>query len=246
MMYSRGQFAIMGNVGRKALRLYHEEGLLVPAYTSEENGYNYYSDEQLVILEKIKQYRKLRLSLYEIKQIIEGRADEKEIIESKIVETDHLLKDMKDYSQESGREESAVSEDQQIDIVSFGSFKCIYVIENTERENLGMSVGKLYEKASKEQIEIEGDHFVIFDKINSAEFSMTTCLPVKNYSGDDSIEVYEKKCLHLNFTGGFSKVWKAHKELKLYAEEKGIELSDRIYEKYNKDMSVDIYYVIAE
>ena len=27
-MYSRGQFAVIGKVGRKALRLYHEEGLL--------------------------------------------------------------------------------------------------------------------------------------------------------------------------------------------------------------------------
>ncbi len=244
MMYSRGQFAVMGNVGRKALRLYHEEGLLVPAYTSEENGYNYYSDEQLIILEKIKQFRKLGLSLYEIKQIIEGKADEKEILESKILETDHLLKEMKDYSQESYREETEVTEEK-IDIVSFGSFNCIYVIENTERENLGMSVGKLYEKASKEQIEIAGDHFALFDELNKSEFSMMTCLPVKNYGGADSIEVYEKKCLHINFTGGFSKVWKAHKKLRLYAEENGIELSDRIYEKYNRDMSVDIYYVVA-
>ena len=30
-MYTRGQFAVIGKVGRKALRLYHEEGLLVPA-----------------------------------------------------------------------------------------------------------------------------------------------------------------------------------------------------------------------
>ena len=242
-MYSRGQFAIMGNVGRKALRLYHEEGLLIPAYTSEENGYHYYSDEQLLILEKIKQYRKLGLSLYEIKQIINGNADEREILESKIIETDNLLKEIKEYSQESNREEVPMTEEQKIDVVSFGRFVCVYVIENTERENLGMSIGKLYEKTSREKIDVDGDHFVIFNKLDKDEFTMTTCLPVKNYSGDDSIEVFEKKCLHINFTGGFSKVWKAHKKLREYAEENDIELIDRIYEKYNKDMSVDIYYV---
>ena len=198
-MYSRGQFAIMGNVGRKALRLYHEEGLLIPAYKSEENGYHYYSDEQLLILEKIKQYRKLGLSLYEIKQIINGNADEREILESKIIETDNLLKEIKEYSQESNREEVPMTEEQKIDVVSFGRFVCVYVIENTERENLGMSIGKLYEKASREKIDVDGDHFVIFDKLDKDEFTMTTCLPVKNYSGDDSIEVFEKKCLHINF-----------------------------------------------
>jgi DNA-binding transcriptional MerR regulator len=242
-MYSRGQFAVMGNVGRKALRLYHEEGLLVPAYTSEENGYHYYSDEQLLILERIKQYRKLGLSLYEIKQIINGNADEKEILESKIIETDNLLKEIKEYSQESNREDGTITEEQKVDITAFGSYNCIYVIENIERENLGMSIGKLYEKASREKIDVDGDHFVIFDKLDKPEFTMTTCLPVKNYGGYDSIEIYEEKCLHINFKGGFSKVWKAHKQLKKYAEEKGIELKDRIYEKYNKDMSVDIYYV---
>ena len=30
-MYTRGQFAVIGKVGRKALRIYDEEGLLVPA-----------------------------------------------------------------------------------------------------------------------------------------------------------------------------------------------------------------------
>ena len=38
-------------------------------------------------------------------------------------------------------------------------------------------------------------------------------------------------------------MWKGHKKLREYAEENDIELLDRIYEKYNKDMSVDIYYV---
>ena len=36
----------------------------------------------------------------------------------------------------------------------------------------------------------------------------------------------------------------AHKIMRQYAEEHLIELSDRVYEVYNKDMSVDLYYVI--
>ena len=66
MLYTRGQFAVMGNVGRKALRLYHEEGLLVPVSINEENGYHYYDDMQLVALYRIKRLRKLGLSLFEI------------------------------------------------------------------------------------------------------------------------------------------------------------------------------------
>ena len=245
IMYTRGQFAVMGNVGRKALRLYHEEGLLVPVYINEENGYHYYDETQLVILEKIKKFRKIGLSLFEIKQILEGKVDETDIIDSKISETDNLLKELKEYNSESKSEpiETGAGE---IDITSFARCTCIFIIENVERENLGMSVGKLYEKAARNGIKIAGDHFAVYDGLDNEEnFSKKTYLPVSDYKGDDTVEIYEDKCLHISFIGGFSKVWKAHQMLQDYALKNGIALTDRIYEVYNKDMSVDVYYVIS-
>ena len=74
-MYTSGQFAILGNVGRKTLRLYREEGLLVPAFTNDENGYHYYEESQLSVLETIKRLRSIGLSLFEIKSIINGESD---------------------------------------------------------------------------------------------------------------------------------------------------------------------------
>ena len=244
-MYTRGQFAVMGNVGRKALRLYHVEGLLVPIYINEENGYHYYDESQLEILEKIKRFRKIGLSLFEIKQILDGKADETEIIESKISETDNLLKELKEYNTESQSGPTETSEGE-IDITSFARCKCIFIIENVERENLGMSVGKLYEKAARNGIKIAGDHFAVYDGLDKEEnFSMRTCLPVLEYKGDDTVEIYEDKCLHISFTGGFSKVWQAHRMIQEHALKSGIDLANRMYEVYNKNMSVDVYYVIS-
>ena len=57
-MYTSGQFALMGNVGRKALRIYRDEGLLVPSSINKENGYYYYDESQLITLEKIKRLMK--------------------------------------------------------------------------------------------------------------------------------------------------------------------------------------------
>ena len=244
-MYTRGQFAVMGNVGRKALRLYHEEGLLVPAYINEENGYHYYDESQLEVLEKIKKFRKLGLSLFEIKQILDGKVDETEIIGSKISETDTLLNELKEYNTES-KSESVETHAGEIDITSFSRCTCIFITENIERENLGMSVGKLYEKAAREGIKVAGDHFAVFDGLDKEEnFSMKTCIPVLEYKGEDAVEIYDDKCLHISFTGGFSKVWQAHQMLQEYALKSEINLMDRIYEVYNKDMSVDVYYVIS-
>ena len=245
-MYTTGQFAILGNVGRKALRLYREEGLLVPVYTNDENGYHYYEESQLSVLETIKRLRSIGLSLFEIKKIIAGEADEKTVISGKIKETDSLLSDMKEMLGDKKKSSRAI-ELSEPDIRPFPKTICLYVDENVDLENLGMSVGKLYEKASKLGLEVQGSHFVRYDNLNDeASFSMRTCLPVIGYEGDDTVTVSEEKSLHLNFKGGFSKVSEAHKAIVGYAADHGIKLADRAYEVYNKDMSVDVYYVFAE
>jgi effector-binding domain-containing protein len=78
--------------------------------------------------------------------------------------------------------------------------------------------------------------------LDEESFKMTTCLPVLDDLGEDTLEIYECSCLHVNFKGGFSKVSEAHRIIQEYADKQGIVLSDRAYEVYNKDMSVDVYY----
>lgn len=244
-MYSRGQFAIIGKVGRKALRIYHEEGLLVPAFINGENGYHYYDESQLEVLEKIKRLRKIGLSLYEIKLVLKGKATEKELVESKIREMDSRLQEARELANEKVAAPIPQNENATPDIRAFEKCICLFIDENIELENLGMSVGKLYEWAAREGIAPAGNHFVIYDDVSDEDFSMRTCLPAAGYTGQNAIEVYEEKCLHLNFTGGFSKVGQAHQIIKNFADSKKIKFSGKVYEVYNKDMSVDVYYSIS-
>ena len=243
MMYTRGQFAIIGKVGRKALRIYHEEGLLIPAFVNEENGYHYYEESQLAVLEKIKRLRKIGLSLYEIKQVLEGKAEESQLIDSKIKEMDSRLQEVKEIAG-SKTEEKVDTPAGEPDIRPFERCRCLFIDENTELENLGMSVGKLFEKVVREGYKTAGSHFVIYDRLSTEDFSMRTCLPVEGGSEEDITEVYEEKCLHIYFKEGFSKVGQAHVIIKEYADKNSISLTDKAYEVYNSDMSVDVYYVI--
>lgn len=245
-MYTRGQFAIIGKVGRKALRIYHDEGLLVPAYVNEENGYHYYEESQLTVLERIKRLRKIGLSLFEIKQVLEGKANENELIDSKIREMDSRLQEVKELAETASEDRDAAVKGVP-DIRPFERCSCLYIDENVELENLGMSVGMLYEKATRDGLETTGSHFVIYEGLSDeAGFSMRTCLPVVDHQGEDTIEVFEDKCIHFKFTGGFSKVREAHILIKQYADAEGIELADKAYEVYNRDMSVDVYYAVRE
>ena len=243
-MYSRGQFAVIGKVGRKALRLYHEEGLLVPAYINEENGYHYYAEEQLAVLEKIRRLRSIGLSLFEIRQVLEGKADENEAVRSRITELDEQLQTVKELAAGKEQKEDAACSAVP-DIRPFECKTCLYIDENVEKEDLGVSVGRLYEQAAREGLSAEGSHFVLYENLNSEEgFSMRTCLPISGSGNGNVICVSEAKCLHLHFTGGFSKIGKAHEIIHRYAEGNKTELSGRAYEVYNKDLSADVYYPV--
>ena len=145
---------------------------------------------------------------------------------------------------ETGKQETAY--DGKPDIKPFERAKCIYIEENVELENLGMSVGKLYERTAREGMTAEGSHFVRYEGLlDDGKFRMITCLPVSQYASGDTMEIREPDCLHLNFPGGFSKVSEAHRIIRKYAEEQGIKLTDRAYEVYNKDMTADVYYTIG-
>lgn len=247
-MYTRGQFAVIGNVGRKALRLYEEAGILVPPCVNEENGYHYYTPQQLADLEKIKAYRKIGFSLMEIRQVLEGKLNEEEAIKSRLQELDdqtRLIRETVRTMTQAKKEEDG--ERTEIDIVPFYRKECISIQENVERENLGISVGKLYERAARENLVPEGAHFVKYTGLmkDDGNFTMTTYLPVSSTGEaleDEGTQTYER-CLHLCFTKGFSRVKEAHIELQNYAQEHEIRCIGTVLEVYNKDWTVDVYMV---
>lgn len=66
-----GQMAKLNCVSEKALRIYHNQGLLVPQYINEQTGYRYYSIHQSATLDMIRQMEELGFSLKTIKKILD-------------------------------------------------------------------------------------------------------------------------------------------------------------------------------
>lgn len=75
-MYRIGQFSKLGRVTIKTLRHYDEVGLLTPAYVDEENGYRYYTAQQLFRLNEIVALRQMGFSITEITSIVDGHGTE--------------------------------------------------------------------------------------------------------------------------------------------------------------------------
>ena len=71
-MYRIGMFSKLGKVTIKTLRHYDETGLLAPAHVDSENGYRYYTTDQLTRLHEIVALRQMGFSISEISAIVDG------------------------------------------------------------------------------------------------------------------------------------------------------------------------------
>lgn len=85
-MFRIGLFSKLNKVSIKTLRYYDNKGLLKPAHTDEDNGYRYYSAEQMVTLNKIIGLKELDFSLDEIAFILKEDVGFEQMLELKMLE----------------------------------------------------------------------------------------------------------------------------------------------------------------
>lgn len=68
---SIGQFAQASQLSLKALRIYHEQGLLAPAHIDPDSGYRYYLVEQLKTTDLIRLLRGMDMPLTMVQQVLQ-------------------------------------------------------------------------------------------------------------------------------------------------------------------------------
>lgn len=71
-----GEISKMKDISIKALRYYHEEGILIPAYVDPANGYRFYTADQLFFLDLIKICRENHVRIKEIKELFDQKSDQ--------------------------------------------------------------------------------------------------------------------------------------------------------------------------
>lgn len=68
-LYKIGMFAQMNHVTIKTLRFYEEQGLLAPAYVDGENGYRYYTMDQMADLHRITALKQAGFTIEDIRRL---------------------------------------------------------------------------------------------------------------------------------------------------------------------------------
>jgi DNA-binding transcriptional MerR regulator len=77
-----GDFSKMTYLSIKALRRYHDIGLLVPADVDASSGYRYYEPSQVPLGQVIRRFRELGMPLEQVKQVVQApdQSERNEII----------------------------------------------------------------------------------------------------------------------------------------------------------------------
>ncbi|WP_395548431.1 MULTISPECIES: MerR family transcriptional regulator [unclassified Lacrimispora] len=71
-LFTIGELSKLYNIPIKTLRYYDEIGLLNPAKVDADSNYRYYTVEQFILVDLIKNSKIMGMSLAEIKELVSG------------------------------------------------------------------------------------------------------------------------------------------------------------------------------
>jgi DNA-binding transcriptional MerR regulator len=101
-MFSIGEFSKITGLSIKALRLYHEQGILVPSAISQSSNYRYYDQVNVERARAIALLRRMMFSLDDIKEILKQSEDDADTIAflaANRTRIEHKIRDMKNVSE---------------------------------------------------------------------------------------------------------------------------------------------------
>ena len=82
MLFSIGEFSRVTGLTIKALRFYHEEGLLPPAQIDMNTGYRYYRARQVEVARAVTLLRRLEFPVKEIRDILARQGDAEHVAQA--------------------------------------------------------------------------------------------------------------------------------------------------------------------
>ena len=249
-LFSIGEFSRITGVTVKALRFYHDEGLLVPSFIDPQSGYRYYAEPMIDRARAIVYLRGLEFPLDQIKSILEDAPDDdneqllaamdrrKAEIEARIRQLRGVVRSLEEFIS-SQREVRAMSissandvQEKTIDpmLVAAVRMKGRYADCSSGFATIGRSLGR----------QINGPAMLLhYDneyKEDDADFE--ACLPVKQppkaVEGVDIRQLPECRCVCLIHHGPYDRMGPSYAKALKYVKEKGYTIVSPTREVYVK------------
>lgn len=272
-MLSIGEFSKICEVSTKTLRYYAEIELIIPDEINPENGYRYYSIEQLEKMLFINRLKSYNFSLEEIKTILESEelldeklflalTGKKKEIEKQVQEFEETLEQINNDISNLKLGKSIMSYLESID-VQLVEVPMMYLLsirkmvtECEIAEEYSNCFSKLFRKIADDKLTMLAPPMVLF---HSAEFSpsgldMEFAIPVKEYV-TGTRDFCPGLCLRTIIYGSYSALSSVYTRQREWAEKEGYECDNALYEVYVTDPSqvskeseliTEIYYPVKK
>jgi DNA-binding transcriptional MerR regulator len=88
--FSIGEFSRITGLSIKALRLYHEKGILIPGHIDPSTNYRYYDSANVDKAKIIVYLRNMEFSLPDIKDILSNYDDEADLVEALVRQKERI------------------------------------------------------------------------------------------------------------------------------------------------------------
>lgn len=246
-MYTIGEFSIIAKVTTKMLRHYDKISLLKLSFINPENGYRYYTKNQVHTILLINKLKKYHFSLQEIKDILNNYNSEQLIklldqkikeISKQIYENQVLIAQLTEEIDKlkNGGDMMMPKRDFEVNISEQKLIHVVSLRKTINMDDIGTVVDKVFEIIHTNGLEATGEIMTrYFDKdFDHDNADIEVCVPVNT-----SLEKVTKKfgvftCAHTTFTVTYSELGEAYAYLMDWIKEKGYEIIEAPFEKYIK------------
>ncbi|TQK63952.1 effector-binding domain-containing protein [Brevibacillus sp. AG162] len=235
------------------LRHYDKIGLLKPSYI-EQNGYRYYSDEEMFKISMIKQFRRYGFSLEEIKyllckndveytlQALQHRID---ILQQSTTEHHYLMMELERQIRTMSGKDNIYGSIRSFDILlgHRSEFLALCQRKRTNEEAIDQMINELYEViASSNDLVSTGTHMTIFHQSYSDydpdDSDIEVCLPVNveyNQGAYHTRIIEGGLFMSTIFIGSYDSIGNAYIALMKWAKQNHYSIIGPTVERYYKD-----------
>ena len=254
-MLSIGEFSNICKVTTKTLRYYAEIGLLEPSEVNPENGYRYYSIDQLEKMLFISRLKSYSFSLEEIKYILKADGEnidrlytafnrKKQEIEKQVESFSRILNqlDTDMAAIEQGESIMSYMDDIDVHLVDVPQMCLLYVRKSVQQEDFPLEYVKSYEKLFKiiatTHLTMCGAPMVLFHSSEYTPAGLDTefAIPVKEIVSGTR-DFTPGLCLKTVVKGPYSDLASVYAKQTEWAEKEGYKCNGPLFEIYVTDPS---------
>lgn len=241
-MLTIGQFSKTCMVTIKALRHYDKTGLIHPYMINEENGYRFYSEEQIPQMLLIKKLKYYGFSLTDIKDMLSDESvlltklkKQRNVLHESIYNTELIIKDLEMHIQSLERTGDIMSYQNNYDIklTETTDMPIISVRQNMSIDDFGKYYGVLYKRVADENIILSGKCMAFYhDKeFNPDSSDIELALGVESNNQSDKT-IHGSLCASTTHFGSYSKLPEAYGAITRWIKDNGYEITAPPYEIY--------------